>query len=122
MRRINRASRGGVVLLEALVALVILATAGAAAVTMAAESAHDIQRIAAAERNLRAASAFLDVVSLWSRDDLDRHLGSRMQGVWMMRVDRPTPTLYVTSLTDTAMKVELLRTSLYRPELPRATP
>jgi type II secretory pathway pseudopilin PulG len=122
MRRINRAPRSGVVLLEALVALVILATAGAAAVTMAAQSAHDIQRIAETERNLRAASAFLDVVSLWSRDDLDRHLGSRMQGVWLMRVDRPTPTLYVTSLTDTATKVELLRTSLYRPELPRATP
>jgi type II secretory pathway pseudopilin PulG len=122
MRRTNRASRSGVVLLEALVALVILATAGAAAVTMAAQSAHDIQRIAEAERNLRAASAFLDVVSLWSRDDLDRHLGSRMQGVWMMRVDRSAPTLYVTSLTDTATKVELLRTSLYRPEPPRAAP
>jgi type II secretory pathway pseudopilin PulG len=122
MHRTKRSSRGGVVLLEALVALVILATAGAAAVTMAAECARDIQRIAEAERNLRAASAFLDVVSLWSRDDLNRHLGSRMQGVWMMRVDRPAPTLYVTSLTDTATKVELLRTSLYRPEPPRAAP
>jgi type II secretory pathway pseudopilin PulG len=110
------------VLLEALVALVILATAGAAAVTMAVEAAHDVQRIAEAERNLRAASAFLDVVSLWSRDDLDRHLGSRMQSVWLMRVDRPEATLYVTSLTDTATKTELLRTSLYRPELPNATP
>src|SRR6478609_384766 len=79
MHRTKGSSRSGVVLLEALVALVILVTAGAAAVTMAAQSAHDIQRIAEAERNLRAASAFLDVVSLWSRDDLDRHLGSRMQ-------------------------------------------
>jgi type II secretory pathway pseudopilin PulG len=110
------------VLLEALVALVILATAGAAAVTMTVEATHDVQRIGEAERNLRAASAFLDVVSLWSRDDFDRHLGSRMQGVWLMRVDRPGATLYVTSLTDTATKVELLRTSLYRPEPPHATP
>lgn len=109
-------------LLEALVALAILTTAGVAAVAMAAQAAHDVQRIRAAEGNLRAASAFLDVVSLWSRDDLDRHLGSRMQRTWMMRVDRPTPTLYVTSLTDTTTQQELLHTSLYRPEPPHATP
>lgn len=109
-------------LLEALLALVILATAGAATVTMVAEAAHDVQRIQDAEKNLRAASSFLDVVSLWSRDDLDRHLGNRMQGVWLMRVDRVTPTLYVASLADTATKAELLRTSLYRPEALHATP
>ena len=122
MRRASSSRRGGVVLLEALVALVILTTAGAAAVTMAAESAHDVQRIRAADGNLRAASAFLDIVSLWSREDLDRHLGDRAQGAWRMRVDRPTPTLYVTTLSDTATKVELLRTSLYRPETTHVTP
>lgn len=109
-------------LLEALVALVILATAGATIVTMVAESAHAVHQVRAAEEEMRAANAFLSAVSLWSREDLDRHLGDRVQGVWVMRVDRPTPTLYVATLTDTATHRELLRTSLYRPEAPHVTP
>ena len=122
MRRIDNGARSGVVLLEALVALLILTTAGAAAVTMVAEGARDIQRVRSAESGMRAASAFFDAVSLWSRDDLDRHLGNRPQGDWIMRVDRPDPELYVVSLTDSATKVELLRTSLFRPEIARAGP
>ena len=75
-----------------------------------------------AEGAMRAANALFDAVSLWSRDDLDRHLGNRPQGAWLMRVDRPAPTLYVATLTDTATHVELLRTSLFRPETPHVAP
>lgn len=125
MRQGNRATtakRAGVVLLEALVALVILTTAGAAAVTLVAEAARDVQRVRGAEAGMRDASEFLDAVSLWSRDDLDRHLGDRHQGAWLMRVDRPAPTLYVITLTDTTTRIELLRTSLYRPEPAHVAP
>ena len=122
MQRDRRGKREGVALLEALVALVILTTAGATAVTMAAEAARDIQRARRAEGEMRAANAFFDAVSLWSRDDLDRHLGNRPQGAWLMRVDRPSPTLYVATLTDTATHIELLRTSLFRPEAPHVAP
>lgn len=122
MPRGRRGQRQGVALLEALVALVILTTAGATAVTMAAEAAHDVQRARRAESEMRAANAFFDAVSLWSRDDLDRHLGNRPQGAWLMRVDRPAPTLYVATLTDTASHIELLRTSLFRPEAPHVAP
>jgi hypothetical protein len=101
---------------------VILTTAGATAVTMAAEAARDIQRARRAEATMRAANALFDAVSLWSRDDLDRHLGNRTQGAWLMRVDRPTPTLYVATLTDSATHVELLRTSLFRPEAAHVAP
>ena len=118
----NRGLREGIVLLEALVALVILATAGATIVTMVAESAQAVHQVRAAEEETRTANAFLSAVSLWSGEDLDRHLGDRSQGVWMMRVDRPAPTLYVVALTDTATHRELLHTSLYRPEAPRAAP
>ena len=122
MKRDRGTQRRGVVLLEALVALVILTTAGAAAVTMAAEAARDIQRARRAEVAMRAANALFDAVSLWSRDDLDRHLGNRMQGAWLMRVDRPAPTLYVATLTDTSTQVELLRSSLFRPETTHVAP
>jgi type II secretory pathway pseudopilin PulG len=121
MHRTRRSGRKGIALLEALVALVILTTVGASTVTMAAEAARDIQRARRTESAMRAANAFFDAVSLWSRDDLDRHLGNRPQGAWLMRVDRPTPTLYIATLTDTATHTELLRTSLFRPESPHVS-
>jgi type II secretory pathway pseudopilin PulG len=122
MRRADRRARAGVVLLEALVALVLLTTAGAAAVTLVAQSAQDVQRVRGAESEMREASAFFDAVSLWSREDLDRHLGDRHQGAWVMRVDRPTPSLYIATLTDTLSRFELLRTSLYRPDTAHVAP
>jgi hypothetical protein len=39
-----------------------------------------------------------------------------------MRVERPLPTLYEVSLTDSASGLELLRTALYRQEARRAAP
>lgn len=116
MRRTRRSAREGVVLLEAIVALVILATAGATIVTMTAEAASAVHRARETEAEITAANAFFGAVSLWSRDDLDRHLGDRVQGKWLMRVDRPSPTLYEATLSDTATRRELLRTSLFRPE------
>ncbi|MGH7621062.1 MAG: hypothetical protein ACREMU_01870 [Gemmatimonadaceae bacterium] len=122
MRRARRDAREGVVLLEAIVALVILASAGATIVTMTAEAASAVHRVRGAEEELRAANEFFGAVSLWSREDLDRHLGDRVQGKWLMRVDRPAPTLYVATLSDTATHRELLRTSLFRPEGPSVAP
>jgi Cys-tRNA synthase (O-phospho-L-seryl-tRNA:Cys-tRNA synthase) len=122
MRRDRGGAREGVVLLEAIVALVILATAGATIVTMTAEAAHAVHQVRGAEEEVRAANAFFSAVSLWSREDLDRHLGDRVQGSWMMRVDRPAPTLYVATLSDTATHRALLRTSLYRPEESHVAP
>jgi type II secretory pathway pseudopilin PulG len=112
----RRRHRSGAVLLEVLVALAILATAGAAAVTFAVDVGRTVARVRESEADVRRASAFLDAVALWPREDLDRHLGSRLQGRWRMRVDRPVPTLYVVLLTDTLGTREVLRTALYRPE------
>ena len=61
MRR-DRCSRRGIVLLEAMAALVILATAGATVVTMVAESASAVHRVRAAEEEMRAANAFFSAV------------------------------------------------------------
>ena len=128
MRRAERArrsaypARAGVALLEAMIALTVLASAGAAVVALTAQSAQAVRQARGGERALREAGAFLDAVALWTRDDLDRRLGTREQHPWRMRVDRPTPTLYVVVLTDSAGARELLRTSLYRPEAPGAAP
>jgi hypothetical protein len=116
IRESRRMRRTGAALLEVLVALTILVTAGATVAGFASEAANANARSAARERSMRDASAFLEAVALWPRADLDRHLGDRVQGPWRMRVDRPTPTLYVIVLADSTNSRELLRTALYRPQ------
>jgi hypothetical protein len=110
--------RHGAVLLEAIVALVILAVAGTAAVTLVGQSADAVRRARLADEEVREAGAFLHAVALWPREDLDRRLGERPQGRWKLIVQRPTPTLYEVVLTDSAVEHEVLRTTLYRPEPP----
>jgi type II secretory pathway pseudopilin PulG len=105
----------GASLLEVIVALTILVTAGTAALAMASQVLHAVERARLVEAEFRAANAFFEAVALWTRDDLDRRLGERRQGAWRLRIDRPTPTLYVAVLRD-SLGYELLRTSFHRPE------
>jgi len=102
------------VLLEAIVALAIITIAGVAAAIAVRQGAESVTRVTATEAEVRRASAFLDAVALWPRADLDRHLGDRAEGPWQMRVDRPLPTLYLVSLSDSGR--QLLRTAIYRPD------
>lgn len=108
--------RKGAVLLEAIVAVVILAVAGTTAVTLVGQSADAVRRAREADAEAREASAFLHAVSLWTRDDLDLRLGDRPQGDWRLQVQRPSPTLYEVTLVDSARTRVILRTSLFRPE------
>jgi type II secretory pathway pseudopilin PulG len=110
-------NRRGAVLLEVLVALTVLATVGSAAAWTASESIRAVTHAQEAERRVRVATQLLTAVSLWPREDLDRHLGWRTQGPMRMRIDRPRPTLYDVTLIDGTTGRELLHTSLYRREL-----
>ena len=93
--------------------MVVLATAGVWAVGATVESQNAVVRLRAETQELQRANAFLNAVALWSRSDLDRHLGERSEGAWVLRVDRPLPTLYVITLTTKEGRM-LLRTALYR--------
>lgn len=112
----DRSSRSGAVLLEVIIALTILATAGLGAVIMVAETGRVVERARAIEREVEAASALMDAVSLWPREDLDRHLGDHPQGAWRMSVDRESGSLYVVTISDTAKGAALISTVLYRKE------
>jgi hypothetical protein len=105
-----------------LVALTILAVAGLSVMTAARQVAEAVAAAERADAETRAASAFLDAVALWPRADLDRHLGVRPEGRWRLRVDRPAPTLYTVTLTDTLDARVLLATALFRPEATRVGP
>lgn len=108
-------ARAGIALLEVLIATVVLAVAGVWAVGATVESQNAVIRLRAEDRELQRANAFFNAVALWPRADLDRHLGARDEGAWVLRVDRPLSTLYVITLTTKEGRL-LLRTALYRRE------
>lgn len=122
MPRRDRGPNKGLVLLEVMIALAILAVAGVSALTLAVNSLAAIERAQRANQASERASHFMDAVSLWTRSDLDRHLGDRSEGAWRLSIGRPVPTVYVVSLRDTATNRDLFTTSLFRPEASYARP
>jgi type II secretory pathway pseudopilin PulG len=121
-------STRGTALLEVIVALTILTVAGLSAMVMANQATVAVAQARDADRETRRASGFLDAIALWPRTDLDRHLGDRREGAWILTVDRPFSTLYTVALRaspDSAhgqpFSADLVRTVLYRPE-PRGAP
>ena len=108
--------RSGAVLMEAMVAVVILAVAGTTAVTLVSQGADSVRRAREADVEAREASALMHAVALWTREDLDRRLGSRAQGPWRLSIQRPDPELYDLALMDSAGTRVILRTSLFRPD------
>lgn len=112
----SRSSRSGAALLEVIVALTILTTAAASVVAFANNAARTVRHARETEAELRRASALLDAVALWPREDLDRHLGDRAEGPWRLHITRTTMTLYLVVITDSASAHELLRTAVYKPE------
>lgn len=116
LQKQRTAARGdaGAVLLEVVIALAVLAVAGIAAVGMAAEAAGAVARARASEGRLRSASHFMEAVALWPREDLDRRLGARRQGPFVLTLGRPDPELYTAVLADSAGGRVLISTSLFR--------
>jgi type II secretory pathway component PulK len=109
--------RRGAALLEALVALALLGSIGSAAAWSATEWLHGVERMRARERDQLAAARLLTAISLWPRDDLDRHLGERRQGPWRVRIDRPAVTIYAVTIADSTSGMTILKTALYREEM-----
>jgi hypothetical protein len=99
-----------------LVALVLVATMAAAVASLASTNADVVERARDADVEMRRASAFLDLVALWPREDLDRHLGDHEQGRWRLRVGHPAAALYTVTLLDSNGRRVLLATALHRPD------
>ena len=114
--------RRGVVLLEVMIAVAVLALGAVSMVALASESLDAVTRAQAADADIARASSLLDAVALWPRADLDRHLGDRPEGAWRLQVERPMPMLYTVKLSDTLGGHVLLASALFRPEDPHAAP
>jgi type II secretory pathway pseudopilin PulG len=114
MSRADR-PRQGVALLEVLVAITILGTAGLALVTLSIDASRTVERAAISEAGTERASDLFDHVAQWDRTDLDRHLGDHTQGPWRLEVQRTTSTLYSLRLRDSTGLHAIIATTLYRP-------
>jgi type II secretory pathway component PulJ len=113
MRRAER----GAALLEAIVALAILATAGTALVGALGAALRNETGLAARERSLIAADRVLTAMTLLTRNDLDQRLGSHEAGEFLVSVQRPRPSLYRIAIAERrAPEIETLVTVVYRPE------
>ena len=119
MRRSRLRDARGAVLLEVVIALALLATVGSGAAWLASESIRTVSRVHEEEHRIRSAARLLTAVSLWPRDDLDRHLGTTRQGPWRLRVARSEPILYTITLLDSLAANVVLRTAVLRDEVDR---
>lgn len=108
--------RRGVAVLEAVVALTILGLVGAGLSAVVRQTAESAVRVREREAMLRAADAVLGTYALLDRRDLDRRLGDRRVGRFIVNAGRPERTLYRVAVSDSlAPARELLVTLLHRP-------
>ena len=112
------AERGGA-LLEVLVALLILATAGASLVTLVADGIHSVEVARAREAETDAAADVMARLALRDARGLDIRLGRRVEGSFLTDVQRPRPGLYRLAVSDSSIpEFELLVTVVHRQGAP----
>ena len=109
--------RRGVVLLEVLIALAILALAGLSLASVVREQSQAIAELADRREILLRADQAMARLALRGRPGLDLRLGRRLEGRFLVDVERPRRDLYRLALADSAAPAaDLLVTVVYRPE------
>ena len=110
----------GVALLEVLVALVILATAGIALTELVGAGLRGERYARARETVLATEDRLLAALTLLRREELDQRIGRRELGEFIVDVQRPEPTLYRIALLQlSSPHIEDLVTVVYRREVVR---
>ena len=110
-------SEGGVALLEVLAAVLILSVVGLSLVALVSAATQATATARAREAELADEERLLSGLTLLARADLDRRLGSRGTGPYVVTVQRPERTLYRIAIErGEAREVEDLVTVVYRAE------
>lgn len=111
-------SERGVVLLEVLVAVVILATAGIGLVELVGSGLRAERDARLRESTLASEERLLSALTLLKRTELDQRVGRRQVGEFIVDVQRPERTLYrIGLLQEQSPQVEDLVTVVYRAEI-----
>jgi hypothetical protein len=101
-----------------IVAVAILATAGLAIVEVASESARAVRQASVLEKEVADEERLIAAHSLLAKTDLDRRLGMRDVGRYVVTVERPEHALYRIALRrKESPEVEDLVTVVYRPKV-----
>lgn len=111
-------SRDGAVLLEVLIALAILGTAGVTAVTFLGAHMEAQRRSFQAETEVVRAERVLAATSLLRREELDMRLGQREVAGFQVLVQRPVETAYAIAVyrpSDEGFLRPLLATVVFHP-------
>lgn len=109
-------TRAGVALLEALVALTVLGTAGLATVAVLGAGLQDARRAQRTEAELATAARVLSALTLLTRAELAQRVGRYPLGEFLVDIQQPAPALYRIALRrDEAPALEVLVTVVYRP-------
>lgn len=116
MNACDLTQRRGATLLEAIVALTLLAMTGLTGLALVRSAVSLTGEAERSESVVADASNFLNSVSLWTREELDQRLGEREQGIWRLEIARTTPELYLVILRDSLGARTVLRTALFRAE------
>ena len=107
----------GVVLLEVVVAVVILATAGIGLVELVGSGLRAERDARLREGTLATEERLLSALTLLNRKELDQRIGRRQIGEFIVDVQRPERTLYrIALLQESSPQVEDLVTVIYRRE------
>ena len=107
----------GVVLLEVLVAVVVLVTAGVGLIELVGSGLRAEREARLRETTLATEERLLAALTLLNRKELDQRIGRRQIGEFIVDVQRPEPTLYrIALLQQQSAQVEDLVTVVYRAE------
>jgi hypothetical protein len=110
-------SERGVVLLEVLVAVVILSTAGIGLVELVGSGLLAERDARLRESTLAGEERLLSALTLLNRKELDQRIGRRPIGEFVVDVQRPEKNLYRIALVqEQSPQVEDLVTVVYRAE------
>lgn len=113
----------GVALLEVLVALVILATAGVALVGLMGAGLRWERDARERELTLAYEERLLAALALLKQEDLDRRIGRHHVGEFVVDVQRPEQTLYRIAIAQAqSAQVEDLVTVVYRRQIQDGSP
>ena len=108
-------SRAGVALLEVLIALVILTTAGIGFVELVGTGLRVERDSRIREQTVATEDRLLAALTLLKRGELDQRLGRRQIGEFIVDIQRPERTLYRIAVVQAqSPQVEDLVTVIYR--------
>jgi hypothetical protein len=111
--------RQGAALIEALVAVVMLATTGTALITLLGQTRHSMRTVRDGERQIRDASMRLDHLVLLGRSDFLAREGRSSLAGWSLVVTQVNATLFDVSIAVSDTSAPLLGTTIYRADTSR---